>query len=145
MVSIHNKYILMYYSIYSTTGQYAQGSFFNYVDKTRQVSGTGNVNGKYAEISYNILKEFPNQCNVNRGTVGTCRQVVNNGQNLVNVVKERPLIAHTAAYEHICQCTVQFCIPFLRKRLFSLNIEIMLCKQGFLVSNFSNKNDDFES
>ena len=26
------------------------------------VSGTGNVNGKYAEISYNILKEFPNQC-----------------------------------------------------------------------------------
>ena len=26
--------------------------------------------------------------------------MVINGQNLVNVVKERPLIAHTAAYEH---------------------------------------------
>ena len=48
---------------------------------------TGNVNGDYADFLLITVKEFPQQCNVNRGY----RQVVNNMQNFVNVVKERLL------------------------------------------------------
>ena len=43
---------------------YVKGSFFNYVDKTRQIGGTGNVNG---------MQIFPNKefsANINQGQVG---------------------------------------------------------------------------
>ena len=55
------------------------GAFTNYFDKTRQVGGTGNVKGK--------VKKFHHKCQQGG------RYVVNNGQNLVNVVCERPLFS----------------------------------------------------
>ena len=57
-----------------------QGSFINYVDKTRQVGSNGNVNSR--QIFPLVLKQA-----MSTG-VG---QVVDNGQNLVNIVSERPL------------------------------------------------------
>ena len=62
-----------------------RGAFTNYVDKTRQVGGTVNVNGM--QIFPYFSKEIPSQISTGGG------QVVNDGHNLVNVVYERPLIA----------------------------------------------------
>ena len=65
-------------------------SFTNYVDKTRLVGGTGNVNGM--QISpYNTSIEIHSPL----PTKG--KQVVNNLQNLVNIVKEQPQIANFLA------------------------------------------------
>ena len=63
---------------------YSLGPFFNYVDKTRQVGSIGNVNSCRFFLR-KVMKFLPKfQPNVSR-------QVVNNWQNLVNVVKGRPL------------------------------------------------------
>ena len=58
-------------------------SFTNYVSKARQVGRTGNV--KDMQIFPYNSKGIPSKLSTR------CRQVVNNGQNLVNVVCERPL------------------------------------------------------
>ena len=69
----------------------AQVAFFNYVNKTRLLGGTGNVNGM--QISPLTVKKIHLKCQHEVGM-----QVVNNGQNLVNVVKERPLTSKTELY-----------------------------------------------
>ena len=57
----------------------SQGSFFNYLDETREVGGNGNVNGKQG-FSYDSKGITPPHW------LGS--QVVNNGHNVVNVAKE---------------------------------------------------------
>ena len=62
---------------------FAKWAFTNYVDKTRQVGGTGNVNG---------MQIFPYKCKGNSFTnVKPGQTDYKKGQNLVNVVKECPL------------------------------------------------------
>ena len=55
---------------------YCQGAFTNYVDKTRQVCGTENINGIQIFPLVYFGKKIPSQMSTGGG------QVVNNGQNL---------------------------------------------------------------
>ena len=71
-----------------------QGAFTNYVDKTRQLGVTGNVNGM--QISPYNRKGIPSQMS----TWGS--SVVKKGQNLVNVVKEYPLMQGQKGYLPYC-------------------------------------------
>ena len=62
-----------------------EGAFTNYVDETRWVGGTGNVNDMHI-IPYNSREIL--STNVN--PVGRWSK---KGQNLVNIVKECPLMS----------------------------------------------------
>ena len=62
-------------------------SFTNYVNKTRQVGGTGKINDM--QIFLHKSRGIPSL--ISTGGTQVLRQVVNIGKNLVNIVKERPL------------------------------------------------------
>ena len=112
---------LQYQSSISYTlvkGTLTLGAFFNYVYKMRQVGSNGNVNG-IQRFYHKTVKKY-----VNRGQPSS-RQVVNNGQNLVNVVKECFLSLQQAGF-------LYFCGLVLKRLVHVLLYDIFVCYFGMI-------------
>ena len=111
-----------------------RGAFTKYVDKMRYVGGTVNVKGM--QICPYFLKEIPSQMSTRGG------QVVNDGQNLVNVVYERPLIV--SRVNLVTNGAKTTCLRSQAKHILSTNVGICFsikpCLQyEILVSVFNEK------